>query len=334
MANNTPITARINKGLFGKSSLKVTEPLLNVGPAGVSGNNQTKDIPSPSKMKSAFKMMTSPFKQKKTDSKAKTYFGYGGTEEQKEAVVPAAEPKAAGAALTVDKPKMSNKAWTEYLASETPEKKTKRLARQAAEKTAKTPTPVTTITPKPDAPELAKDTPGELYSGSLYMRDKGDAQTALDRRDVIRAGIVSARKEKRADIKVARIENKGDKAGFKAAKETAKLKQAITNQEVAKGQTEGAKAQSAQNIKGSSTSKVYGKEREVAKGDQSEATQIAAQKAEIEARRLAGPDAKVINVGAPVGIDVSKVEEVKTTTNKKDNGFFTKKSPMKLKYFK
>jgi len=317
MANNTPITARISKGLFGKSSSKVTEPLLNVGPAGVSGNNQTKDIPSPSKLKSAFKMMTSPFKQTKTDSEAKTYFGYGGTKEQKEASAPVVETKSAGAALTVDKPKMSNEKWTEYLASETPEKKTKRLARQAAEKATKTPTSAPTIDTKPDAPELGKDTPGEVYSGSLYTRDKGDAQTALDRRDVIRAGIVSARKEKRADIKVARIENKGDKAGFKKAKETAKLKQAVTNQEVAKGQTEGAKAQSAQNVKGTSTSKVYGKERKVSKGDQSEATQVAAQKAEIEAKRLAGPDA-----------------EVKALGSKKDNGFFAKKSPMKLKYFK
>lgn len=50
MANNTPITARVNKGLFGKKSLSTTEPLLNVGAAGVSGNNQTRDIPSPTKI--------------------------------------------------------------------------------------------------------------------------------------------------------------------------------------------------------------------------------------------------------------------------------------------
>ena len=50
MANNTPITARVNKGLFGKKSLSTTEPLLNVGAAGVSGNNQTRDIPSPAKI--------------------------------------------------------------------------------------------------------------------------------------------------------------------------------------------------------------------------------------------------------------------------------------------
>ena len=45
---NTPITARINSGLFNQKK-GITEPLLNVGPAGVYGDNQTKDIPSPSK---------------------------------------------------------------------------------------------------------------------------------------------------------------------------------------------------------------------------------------------------------------------------------------------
>ena len=46
---NTPITARVNAGLFNQKK-GITEPLLNVGPAGVYGDNQTKDIPSPSKL--------------------------------------------------------------------------------------------------------------------------------------------------------------------------------------------------------------------------------------------------------------------------------------------
>jgi len=62
-AKNTPITARVNAGLFNQKT-GVTEPLLNVGPAGVYGNNQTRDIPSPSKMK-GYTMRQSPFKQKK-----------------------------------------------------------------------------------------------------------------------------------------------------------------------------------------------------------------------------------------------------------------------------
>ena len=57
---NTPITARINAGLFNQKK-GITEPLLNVGPAGVYGDNQTKDIPSPSKKRGYAKR--SPLKQ-------------------------------------------------------------------------------------------------------------------------------------------------------------------------------------------------------------------------------------------------------------------------------
>ena len=58
--NNKPITARVKSGMF-----KTKEPLLNVGPAGVDGNNKTRTMPSPSKMK-GYAMKSSPFKQAKT----------------------------------------------------------------------------------------------------------------------------------------------------------------------------------------------------------------------------------------------------------------------------
>jgi|SaaInlV_120m_DNA_3_1039746.scaffolds.fasta_scaffold00281_16 hypothetical protein len=67
MSKNTPITARVSTGLFNKKK-GVTEPLLNVGKAGVHGNNQTRDIPSPSKIK-GYAMKSSPFKQKMIDGK-------------------------------------------------------------------------------------------------------------------------------------------------------------------------------------------------------------------------------------------------------------------------
>ena len=67
MSKNTPITARVSTGLFNKKK-GVTEPLLNVGQAGVHGNNQTRDIPSPSKIK-GYAMKSSPFKQVVTDGK-------------------------------------------------------------------------------------------------------------------------------------------------------------------------------------------------------------------------------------------------------------------------
>ena len=64
---NTPITARVSTGLFNQKK-GVTEPLLNVGQAGVHGNNQTRDIPSPSKMK-GYAMKASPFKQRADELK-------------------------------------------------------------------------------------------------------------------------------------------------------------------------------------------------------------------------------------------------------------------------
>ena len=67
MSKNTPITARVSTGLFNKKK-GVAEPLLNVGKAGVHGNNQTRDIPSPSKIK-GYAMKSSPFKQTMTDGK-------------------------------------------------------------------------------------------------------------------------------------------------------------------------------------------------------------------------------------------------------------------------
>lgn len=62
---NIPITARVESGLFNQKK-GVKEPLLNVGPAGVHGDNQTRDIPSPSKLRgySMKKKIESPIKQK------------------------------------------------------------------------------------------------------------------------------------------------------------------------------------------------------------------------------------------------------------------------------
>ena len=61
---NIPITARVESGLFNQKK-SVKEPLLNVGPAGVHGDNQTRDIPSPSKLRgySMKKKTESPIKQ-------------------------------------------------------------------------------------------------------------------------------------------------------------------------------------------------------------------------------------------------------------------------------
>jgi len=68
-SKNTPITARVNAGLFNQKG-GITEPLLNVGPAGVYGNAETRDIPSPSKQKKGYSMA-----KKKVPSPAKQQVG-------------------------------------------------------------------------------------------------------------------------------------------------------------------------------------------------------------------------------------------------------------------
>jgi hypothetical protein len=67
---NIPITARVESGLFNQKK-GVKEPLLNVGPAGVHGNNQTRDVPSPSKLRgySMKKKTESPLKQQLAKNK-------------------------------------------------------------------------------------------------------------------------------------------------------------------------------------------------------------------------------------------------------------------------
>ena len=103
---NVPITARVNAGLFNQKK-GITEPLLNVGPAGVYGDNQTKDIPSPSKKRGysmAKKKVDSPIKQVNTNviTLGEDTEGTEGTEDKKVYTPPTRTPEgdAAYAKLT------------------------------------------------------------------------------------------------------------------------------------------------------------------------------------------------------------------------------------------
>jgi hypothetical protein len=354
MANNTPITARISKGLFGKSSNKVTEPLLNVGPAGVSGNNQTKDVPSPSKMKSVFKMMSSPFKQTDTEKKpkvtvensdgptAKVSVGVAG----QKGTPPIMETGSAGKSISESYVPNENAWWR----SRTPKQKAEHNVKKRAELAAADAAASSSAGKEREVVPGTPDKPGEVIQKELYMRDKGDAQTALDRRDVIRSGKVAARQTKRAEINVGKAEaeisglkGKEKRKDAKTVKNTAKLNQATTNLAVAQGQATGAKAQSEQNIKGTSTKDVYGKQRLVGKGDETTATQESRIRDEVAANATAnGSKATKSAFDNTFKKEVVKesdkfsteAKKVKTVAEKKDNGFFAKKSPMKLKYFK
>ncbi len=75
MGKNLPITARVNKGLFNQKA-GVKEPLLNVGPAGVYGNNATSDAATKSPAKRGYSQGNSPFKKESAAQERKNLNKY------------------------------------------------------------------------------------------------------------------------------------------------------------------------------------------------------------------------------------------------------------------
>lgn len=287
---NTPITARVSTGLFNKKK-GVQEPLLDVGPAGVSGNNQTRDISSPSKMK-GYSMKASPFKQVGVNVLTKEQTG--STSEKGDEIKKTVK--------YTDLPEdIRKQAKADNL------KKFGTLNPTAAGLADNT---VGTGTYKPD-----KEIPGKITESNEFTanktRDKGDAQTALDRRNVIRAGKVAARTEKAAQRKIDRLDRKEGKNTKTKKKQRLERKrtQAESNREVSQNVVKGVKNQSDQNIGPRSNKDVLSTERNMSLSD----------------------------VGGKTAQDeVIKAGEVKKPQGppKKTTDFFKKKTPLKMKYFK
>ena len=265
-SKNVPITARVSSGLFNQKK-GVTEPLLNVGPAGVHGNNQTRDIPSPSKMK-GYTMKASPFKQKATEVGVKVVKQEKAPDTTEEVTTAGTETRTEGGLTGKKEKQMSNEAWKAYLAKETPEKKAKRKASEIKRGIRKEDT-ITKSEPKTETKVVeGKTTEKEEFTPN-QTKDKGDAQTALERRNTIRSGKVAARTEKAAQRKIDRLDRQ-DGTATKTKKEqrsARKRTQAESNREVSRNAVEGAKNQSAQNIKGSSDKAVKSKERAMTLSD-------------------------------------------------------------------
>ena len=265
-SKNTPITARISTGLFNQKK-GVKEPLLDVGPAGVRGNNQTKDIPSPSKMR-GYSMKASPFKQVNDKPVKATEVGVNvlktttTPDTTKEVVT---ETTTEGGLTGKKEKQMSNEAWTAHLAKETPAGKAKR--KQAE---------IDRGIRKPDV--VAKTKKKEVVKGktsssnnytSTQTRDKGDAQTSLDRRNTVRSGKHTARTKKAAQRKIDRNNRQtgaiNPDTGKKYNKRNQRLKrqgqQAKDNLAVSTGENESVKRQSKQNISAKGNKDVKSKTR-------------------------------------------------------------------------
>lgn len=342
MAKNIPITARVGKGLFGQ---KATEPVLNVGQAGVYGNNVTKGDPSPAKM------MKSPLKQVKSSKstgdliieqgQANVSFGSKGPDKIIKGTPPGTE--------NIDNVKKTyNKqmpaGWKPTAAQTAAANKREADARA---KDAESGTP--------DRMEPGEDT---TSTEPLKTYNEGSAKTSFWRRQDDRAVTHTSRKKKRADIQLANLEaeeqglsGKKRRDHVNNAKTKAKKEMWESRQAGYKGSREAAILQSEQSAR--VHDKILGVHVNRDKEEILDASRTTVSKeqdyemqAEMGAKKYKGPRARAAAgvvagattnpaTGQPAGeAAATKSEDVKTAAEKKANGFFAKKSPLKMKYFK
>ena len=345
MSKNIPITARVNKGSVNN---KVTEPLLNVGPAGVEGNNQTSKIPSPAKMKSSpFKQQANPL-SKNSSNDSKTY----------EAGGKMYNINKSGSAGTIIKGKEITVPGEKYVPNENAWWRSRKKKKKAAhnKKVKSDPKYQSKVVKGPDTvgPGTEQINSSEA---TLYTKDKGDAQTALDRRGNIRNIKNLTGQEKRNDMRTLRGGGFKDETGnviekgtdaFKNKKAEIKQNKRNTRAEVIKSEIENSKNQSAGNIKASlsggySSQNVSSKDRVVTAGDKTQDTQRkdfeneAAAEALMAKSKIADAGTAATKFPKPeVNADPTDVPEIEKPESiaKKMSGFFSKKSPLKMKYFK
>jgi len=292
---NQPITSRVKQGLF-----KTKEPLLNVGPAGVDGNNKTKNVPSPAKQT-----------KKKGTGKAP-------------AIVNVKKSTTSGTIIK-GKEIMRNKKYSDLDPSQVEAAKAWNKKNPGAKKDK-----VGTGKFEPDTkgPDKVKET-----KNNVYTTDQGDTQYAYERRNGLRSVKVNTKTERNQSVKNSRQTWRGmDDAERKAtgqtrgaymkeAKNTANKVRSSKNKAAA---TAGAAAALDQ-IK--SNKSVWAEKTGTVKSADRLATQTDGSKDVVT--RLANNQQE----GGKVKTKKTKEENPKGST-KKTSGFFNKTSPMKMKYFK
>ena len=396
--NNRPITARVKSGMF-----KTKEPLLNVGPAGVDGNNKTRTTPSPSKMK-GYAMKSSPFKQanqprvttnpdgtvKVTLDTKETDPGNAGSNGSTSYNSRTIE-NAKGGDQATDLKKYMEGLYKRFGDDVTTDELIKRKFIGEEGRTAydgitgNKNKGVATVTPSTDGtPDVI-----ETYeqSGDPMRQVIGEASTAYESRNNTRKGIQANRKVKKGDIKNARSkakgggyyksdgefvkasENKGVGETRKAAR-VANRAQKKQDKELLKGMESGKDKRAirkkqketrrsnkktaidnAKTIKrGFKDEKSDAKARQ-ARANQEIAKQEAAGALEQANQRKTGfsgnQSVRTKDVGKTLADGYSDKQAAETGTKKlvkteenpagqpmKTNGFFKKKSPMKMNYFK
>jgi hypothetical protein len=315
---NTPITARVNAGLFNQKK-GITEPLLGVGPAGVYGNNQTKDIPSPSKMRGYAKR--SPLKQKADEGDIKVITP--GQDTTKKVTVPGTPGTANyDAAVAAEGTKQVD-----------PKKITPEMTAKANKKRADAKAADVAAAKPIEKEVVVKGKPRER---PVQTRDSEDTQTARERSNTVRGGKRMNRKEKNAAIKEAkaqaRIDNPDDRKArrkaVKSAKNEAKLTQAKKDRKLAAASGAGAQRQAEQNrsISARKTGTLKSNERNLRESDMSESTKNTLVDKDL------GVDTTTQAITNPTDVSGVTQEEIKGQ-QKNVSGAFKGKSPMKKRGF-
>ena len=296
--NNKPITARVKSGMF-----KTKEPLLNVGPAGVDGNNKTRTMPSPSKMK-GYSMKSSPFKQAKTTKDVVTEAIKDQITDQGislEKITKTKKPGSSGTPPVVTTDNYDAAVAAEGTKIVDPSKITPAMTAKANKRRAD-------AKAKDEAASKAgtSGTEGKEESTKTAIIEKvarkGEASTAYGTRNNLRKAKVAARNAKKYQRKQDKADRRNDptldaKKQRRARKETASK----SIKKVADSEVRNAQIQSKQGKTGYSGNK------------------------------------------STVLDDVNREQGEKTTEEQRDlgtpvtmknTGFFKKKSPMKMNYFK
>ena len=375
--NNKPITARVKSGMF-----KTKEPLLNVGPAGVDGNNQTRTMPSPSKMK-GYKMKSSPFKQNAiTDAEKENKATIEMSSEQNnagvnantnqestviqkgkegKAAVPGKVIKASTERCGIEVP-MSDPRCIKYNKM-TPEEIRKSEVKQGL---ATEDTPAVAGTPDKVVKTNKKGT------SKIYEQSEGQAQSAYDRRNNARAGRRTDREVNRYSRKLGKYGTYDQEGEFTQRKdlsqrEIRKMGIAKNALERANKESENVSQQSLQNVGGFSGKNVRNIDRRKTKGgytkeEQAEMTDDDGKKSKTTNTSKTSSFKKPKPINTDIGFTPMSMEELSAglenrggvganpnpvtdgydPITKTDNsiakmgnkGFFKKKSPMKMNYFK
>ena len=311
--NNKPITARVKSGMF-----KTKEPLLNVGPAGVDGNNTTRTMPSPSKMK-GYTMKSSPFKQEvnaadkaiRNSKNAQYIVGPNGELSARSTttvVTPGEDTFVEGTPDVITEP---TETFTGEMATGADAEKWAKQNDYCKGKPKGTPGCAgfhkfeggATVAGTPDKTVKGEDKKTEVSSDKkIYRKVEGRASSAYATRNNLRKAKVAARNAKKYQRKQDKADRRNDptldaKKQRRARKETAS--QSI--KKVADSEVRNAQIQSKQGKTGYSGNK------------------------------------------STVLDDVNREQGEKTTEEQRDlgtpvtmknTGFFKKKSPMKMNYFK